>query len=285
MELKKGLGIVAAIVVVLFTSGELSHGEDISNPIFYSGITQSGHSGLLFTRAGTSIAPGTLFVGLAPEYFDRDLSGGEKEEKFTIPLLVTYGLPHHIELAGRLPFVSRSNSTSDSGFAELDGSVKWSFLQQEGGSYPSLAAGATGKISFASLDKGLTEIDEYGFELFLSGTALIELGLYSDYAFSLYGEGRTIFNDLGNDAEEKHVAYAAGVLLPIPSYNHLGFMLEFDGTINRGINSRDDIIRLTPSFRGIFSRWSFTFGVGIVNPEKDGEDTYLDFVLSGIYEF
>ncbi len=279
------LRILVLSLLIIITVPVAGYSFDISNPLFHSGITVRGHSGLLFTKAGTSIAAGTYFVGLSPDYFDRDLPGGQSEKRLTVPLNITYGFPHNIEFAGNIGFVDRNNSTSESGFSDLELSVKWSFLQEEGMAFPSMAAGIAGRFALGDEKKGLTEIDDYGIEFFLSGTALIDLGPGRDYAFALYGEAGAVLNDWGQDFEEKHGKYSAGVLLPFPSSSDLAFILEFGGTINKGFGSNKDFIRLTPAVRLNYERASFTFGVSMVSPEASGEDSYLNYTLSAAMGF
>jgi hypothetical protein len=280
MRFGEKLGVITLVLIVFTACPGSGYPYDIGNPLFHSGITVRGHSGLLFTKAGTSIAAGTYFVGLSPDYFDRDLRGGQSEKRLTVPLNITYGFPHNIEFAGNIGFVDRNNSTSESGFSDLDLSVKWSFLQEEGMSFPSMAAGILGRFALGDEKKGLTDIDDYGIEFFLSGTALIDLAPGRDYAFGLYGEAGAVLNDWGQNSEEKHGRYSAGILLPFPSYSDLAFILEFGGTINRGFGSNKDFIRLTPVVRLNHERASFTFGVSLVSPEASGEDSYLDYTLS-----
>ncbi len=277
--------VIVTLLLIACATPHLGHSYDISNRLFHSGITTRGHSGLLFTKGGTSVAQGQYFIGLSPDYFDRDIAGGQSESKTTIPLHVTYGFPHDIEFAGHLSYVSRDNSTSDSDISDLGLSVKWSFLQEEGMSFPSLAVGLSTRFSLGDIQKGTSDIDEYSFTIFLSGTALIDLGATADYAMAIYGEGGAVLNDLGNDFEEKHGTYSVGVLLPIPPYSDLGFILEFGGTINKGIKSNDDIVRLAPALRVNYGSFSFTGGVSWVSPETSGEDSYLNYVLSAVYTF
>jgi hypothetical protein len=277
--------IIFTLFIIVCSSPHPGHSYDISNRLFHSGITARGNSGLLITKGGTSIPQGTYFIGISPDYFDRDIAGGQSESKLTVPLNITYGLPYNLELAGNLSYVSRDNSTSDSDFSDIGFTLKWSFLQEEGMSFPSLAAGISGRLGLGDLQKGTSDIDDHGFTIFISGTALIDLGAAYDYAFGIYGEGGAVFNDLGNDAEDKHGTYSAGVMLPIPPYSDFGFILEFGGTINKGQKSNEDIIRLMPALRINYKRASFTAGINLVSPEPSGEDTYLDYVISAVVSF
>lgn len=276
--------VIFSIILSIFAFPHSVHGVDLSNPLFHSGITRSGHSGLLFTRGGTSIAPGTYFIGFTPEYIDRDLPGNENEKRITVPLTFTYGLPsvNHMEMAARVPFVSRDNSSSDSGVAQADLSIKWSFLQQEGKSFPSLSAGISTSFALAGQEKKLSEFEDYAMVFFFSGTALIELVQYREYAFSLYGDVEVALNDWGKDSEEKHGKFNAGVLLPIPRYPNLGFIFEFGSSVNRGTDRGQDFIRIAPAFRANYRNWSFTIGTSFVNPEPSGADTYIEYTLSAV---
>jgi hypothetical protein len=275
---------IAPVLLLILISASRGYAVDLGNPLFHSGITKSGHSGLLFTKGGTAIIPGKIFLGILPDYFDRDLPGNEREKKLTIPLTFTYGFPkvNHLEFAAKIPFVSRDNETSDSGISEADLSLKWSFLQQEENPFPSMGAGFATRFALADGDKGLSDIDEYGLVFFLSGTALIDLVPYSNYAFSLYGDVELVLNDWGRDREEKHGEFNVGALLPVPNYRNLGFILEFGGTVNRGTSKDRDFIRIAPAFRANYRKFTFTIGTSFVNPELSGADTYVEYTLSAV---
>jgi hypothetical protein len=276
--------LVVPVFVVVLAFAAHGYAIELDNPLFHSGITKSGHSGLLYTKGGTSIAPGRYFIGLTPDYSDRDLSGNVSETRLTIPLTFTYGLPNdkHMEIAARIPFVSRDNATSDSGFSEADLSLKWSFLQQEGKSFPSIASGITASFALAGKEKRLAEFEDYRLVFFFSGTALIELVQYREYAFSLYGDLEVILNDWGKDTEEKHGEFNAGVMLPIPNYTNLGFILELGSTVNRGTDREQDIIRIAPAFRANYRNYSFTLGASFIDPEPSGADSYIEYTLSAV---
>lgn len=285
MRVDRKVFLVAAVFLITAAFPHVGQSYDISSRLFHSGITVRGHSGLLNTKGGTSVSEGAFFIGLSPDYFDRDLPGGASEQKLTIPLTATYGLPHNIELAGNLTYVSVDNGTSESDLSDVGLSVKWSFLQKEGMSFPSLAAGLSTRLALGDVNKGTSDIDDYALTVFLSGTALIDFGPARDYALSLYGEGAAVFNDPGGDPDEKHGTYSAGVMLPIPPYSDLGFILEFGGTINRGVKSERDILSLTTAFRLNYKSGSFTLGANLINPEVSGEDTYVDYVISAVFNF
>ncbi len=271
--------VCMAILAVFVFAVPSTYGFDLSNPLFHSGITTSGHSGLLLTKGGTSIPPGKFFVGISPSFYDRDISGGASEKLLTVPLTFTYGLYRDFELAGKVTYASRDNGTSESDVSDIDLSIKWSFLQQKGSDYPSLAMGLSGKYAVADEKKGLSVVRDYGITFFLSGTALVDLGPYDDYAFSLYGEGAVVLNDWGKDYEEKHGEYNVGILLPIPQYTNVGFIVEFGGTVNNGPSRDQDLIRITPALRFNFERFDLTAGASFVNPEANGEDSYVDYIL------
>ncbi len=278
-SVKKYLIISLFIIFGLFCAHN-GFSIDISNPLFTQGITESGHSGLLFTKGGTSIEKGKFIVGVIPSYFDRDFSGGVSEKKTIIPLTLTYGLPAHMEVAGKIAYSSLDKSKKESGLSEAGLSLKWSFLQKEGMSYPSFAAGVSSNFALAEKSKGLSDFSSYSLSFFFSGSGLIDFGPYHDYVFSLYGEGRAVFNDLGKTEKEEHGVVSAGALFPLPFYSNLGFFIDATGTVNRGFGRNKDFIRVTPAFRLILKKTSLTAGASYVNPNPKGQDSYFEYTFS-----
>jgi hypothetical protein len=279
IKCEKITAIIIFSLLVFFTP-ESGFPIEISNPLFTQGITNSGHSGLLSTKGGTSIAPGKLIVGIFTNYFDRDFSAGASEKVVKVPITLTYGLPYHIEVAGRISYSSLENSSKESGLSEGGISLKWSFLQKEGMSYPSFAAGISSNFAMAGKNKGLSDFSSYNLVFFLSGSGLIDFGPYHEYAFSLYGEGRAVLNDLGETDKEEHGVLSAGALFPLTFYPDLGFFIEATGTVNRGFGRNKDFIRVTPAFRLKLRRASFTAGTSYVHPNQDDQDSYFEYTLS-----
>ena len=281
MGAKRTLGVIVAAIFLLLVIPP-AHAFELTNPLFSHGVTERGSTGLLKTRGGTSIEAGRFILGLTPEYFSRDLPAGQSEDKITVPVTVTYGFPFNLEGAVNLNYVTRDAGVSTSGIGDIKGSLKWSFLQQEGKSYPSIAGGAVFKYAVADANDGLTEEDSYGYEIFISSTALIDLGPYRDYGFAVMGDVSLVYNEKQGDSLGE---YGIGVVLPIPNHTELGVLLELNGTINRGQNRDKDMISLTPSVRYQYGNANFTFGVSYTSLEASGEDSYFTYTLQGSVAF
>lgn len=271
--------ILSVIIVIIFST--VSYSFELTNPLFSRGITTTGSTGLLNVRGGTSIEQGRLILAVTPSYFSRDLPAGQTEDKIFFPVTATYGFPYNLEAALNINYVSRDNSASTSGLGDVQASLKWSFLQQEGKSYPSVSVGLVGKYAIANEGDNLTEETNYGYEFFISSTAIIDLGPYRDYGFAVMGDVAVLYNETQGDSLG---TYGLGVLFPLPNFTELGFMLELDGTINRGIVRDEDMITLTPSVRYQYQNMNFSFGVGYTSLEASGEDSYFTYTLQGSIE-
>ncbi|RMG60813.1 MAG: hypothetical protein D6713_01875 [Deltaproteobacteria bacterium] len=277
--MRKFAALTITVFALVFLLGGGAFAFDLTNPLFHDGVTAGGHTGLLLTKSAESLPAGRFAVSLAPDFYDRDLAGGASEKLITVPLAFAYGLPYNVEVAGKITYLSKDNGTSESDVGEAGLSLKWNFLQQEGGDYPSMAVGLGGNYAIADEKKGLTQQRDFNLIFFVAGSALVDLGPYDDYAFSLYGEGDIVLNDWGKDYEEKHGEYSVGILLPVPHYTSVGFIVEFGGTVNKGWNRDDDVVRITPGLRVSYRNAMFTLGASFVNPEASGEDSFVDYTL------
>jgi hypothetical protein len=239
-------------------------------------VNSTGLTGLLFTTAPYTIAPGVFEIGAAV------LSENSSVPDYRLteyPLTVTTGISQHSELAVRFSYYSLSEGPTVTAPTErqagnIEFSYKWNFLyQDEGTPKPSISMIVTGVAPIENEGESGTNINDvshWGMRLGMSAGSEIS---WQEHILAIYAD----FQLAGYDLTDKRLrdvyeTLNAGLLFPISKYRNLQMFLEY--TIVNGKDiitvSGGDYSAITYGLRMVNERFNITLGTQFLRKDDEG---------------
>ncbi len=239
-------------------------------------VNSSGLTGLLFTTAPYTMAPGVVEIGAAV------LSENSVVPDYTLteyPLMVTTGISPHSELAVRFSYFDLKEGPTltaptqrETGNIEL--SYKWNFLYQEEGSpNPSVSMIVTGIAPIENKgDTGLNDVTHWGMRLGISAGSEIS---WREHILAIYADIQLAGYDLTEKRlRDVHEILNAGLLFPISKYRNLQMFLEYTMVHGKDKITVDggDYSAITYGLRMVSEKINVTLGTQFVRKEVEGFD-------------
>jgi|SRR5208337_1632148 len=245
--------------------------EMVNRPVNSWGLT-----GLLFTTAPYTLAPGTIEIGASVQ------SESSVTPDYTLtqyPLSVTMGIAKNSELAIRGTYFNLNEGpTFTVPTARKAGNVallyKWNFSpQEEGSARPAVALILTGNVPIEkNSDLRINDASHWGMSIGIStGT---EIG-WRNYLIGIYADGQLAGQDVTqNRLRDIYEIFNAGVLLPISKYRNLQMFLEYTIVHGKDVLTVDggDYSAVTYGVRLVSERFNLTLGTQFLRKDVDEYD-------------
>jgi hypothetical protein len=260
------------IILILLAFPLLSGAEDIE--LINRPVNSSGLTGLLFTTAPYTMAPGVVEIAASA------LLESSVVPKYTLteyPLTVTTGISTHSELALRYSYFNIKEGPTVTAHTEwqagnIELSYKWNFLyQDEGSPNPAISMILTGIVPVESnSDTSINDVSHWGMRLGISAGSEIS---WKEHILGIYGD----FQLAGNDATEKRLRdiygiLNAGLLFPISKYRNLQMFIEY--TLVHGKDKitveGGDYSAITYGLRMVSERVNITLGTQFLRKSVEG---------------
>jgi len=221
-------------------------------------INTRGMKGLWVANSASTVGAGNLVLG--GSFFYGSNGDGLDYNTYTLPVTVTYGFNDKFEGGLAVPVlmnVNPDNVSSESGFGDLNLSMKYAF-QEETGEMPAMAFGGRLKLPTADDGKGL-------------GTGDTDFGLFGTVDKMIGGirgllDVEYVFR---GGSMENEVNYAVGV--EIPYSETVGFSVELvdQGFITNEYLFGDMLMGAVNFDMPPSMNFGFNLGVGLNKPSTD----------------
>ena len=222
-------------------------------------VNTKGLKGLWVTNSASTVGKGTLVFG-GSFLYGNNSNGQLDYNTYALPVTVTYGFNDKLEgglAAPVLMNVNPDNLSSESGFGDLNMSVKYAF-QEETGDMPAMAFGGRLKLPTADDGKGL-------------GTGDTDFGIFGTLDKMIGGirgllDVEYVFR---GGSLENEVNYAVGV--EIPYSDTVGFTIELldQGAITSEYLFGDILMGAVNFDMPPSMNFGFNLGVGLNKPSTD----------------
>ncbi len=241
-------------------------------------VNSSGLTGLLFTTAPYTMAPGVVEIGAAV------LSESSSVPDYRLteyPLTVTTGISQHSELAVRFSYFNLSEGPTVTAPTErqagnIELSYKWNFLyQDEGSPKPSISMILTGIVPIENegdLATNINDVRHWGMRLGISAGSEIS---WQEHILAIYADIQLAGYDLTEQRlRDVYEMLNAGLLFPISKYRNLQMFLEY--TIVHGKDritvTGGDYSAITYGLRMVSERINVTLGTQFLRKDVEGFD-------------
>ncbi len=237
-------------------------------------VNTYGLTGLMFTTAPYTLAPGTVEVGASI------ISENSITPPYTVtqyPLTVSLGVGSNSELALRGSYYRVSEgATGESTRRDVTGNVelayKWNFLPPEEDSpRPALSFIAAGSLPTEKHNNvNVDSVTQWGMRLGISAGSEIN---WKEHVFGIYADAQVAGQD-PTEARLRNIYQLAnlGFLLPISKYQNLQMFLEYNVVQGNDIVSFSgaDYSGITYGLRLVSERYKMTIGTQFVHKQTTG---------------
>jgi len=245
-------------------------------------VNTSGLTGLLFTTAPYTLAPGTVELGASL------VSESSTTPNYSLtesPLSISVGVTKNSELALRGSYFQIKEGPTGTAptvrkTGNLELSYKWNFLPQPEDSIRPAVALIIGGIlpTGKNYDTKIDAVIHWGMRLGLSGGTEIR---WKDHIFGIYADAQVKGQDLTKKSlSDLYEMYNAGLLFPISKYQNLQMFIEYTLVTGRKSTNPDgskilnggDYSGLTYGIRLVSERFNLTIGAQFLRKETEGYD-------------
>lgn len=212
-----------------------------------------GLSGLIFTTSTKVLAPGTVEIG--PAVLQRQ----SYKPSFTQTVWAFnagVGIPGNLEFGLHVPYVESNlhikeytnifgstvrqfSHQNHNGMGSVEGLMKWA-INQQSLFLPAFAVGLGAILPSSDYKYFVSSVKTFGFKPMLAMSVEINDLFFTDYAFAVLADGAVVFNDLGDEDEEKHGEVHFGMVFPIAPRNYGTLIVEYEGMLMKGTTNEEN---------------------------------------------
>jgi hypothetical protein len=215
------------IILILLAFPLLSTAEEIE--LINRPVNTSGLTGLLFTTAPYTMAPGVVEIG-ASVLSENSVTPDYRLTQY--PLTVTTGISPHSELALRFSYFNLKEGPSVTAPTEgqagnIELTYKWNFLyQDEGSPKPSISFILTGILPVEkNSNTRINDVTNWGMRVGISVGS--EIG-WKEHILGIYGDVQLASQDLTEERlRDVYEIVNAGLLFPISKNRNLQMFIEY----------------------------------------------------------
>jgi len=257
------------IILLSFSGAQAEELEMINRPVNTNGLT-----GLLFTTAPYTLAPGTIETGFTIMSEDSAVPSYTSTE---YRASVSAGLGHNMEFSLiESYFHKKTNITTNakergSGDAEL--SLKWNFRpQSEDSLMPALALLISAVFPTGDKDQQFNQVNNWGARIGLSAGSEIS---WEDHVIGVYADAQAAVRDLSNSLyRDRYGLMNAGILLPISKQRNLQLFIEYSFIGGKNVTGVYglDYSAMSYGLRMVSERVNLSMGTQFMQKQIDGYD-------------
>ncbi len=242
-------------------------------------VNSSGLTGLLFTTAPYTMAPGTVEIGAAVLSENSHVPDYRLTEYL---LTATTGISPHSELAVRFSYFNLSEGPTVTAPTErqagnIELSYKWNFLyQDEGSPKPSISMIVTGIAPIENEGDSainINDVNHWGMRLGISAGSEIS---WQEHILAIYADIQLAGYDLTEKRlRDVHEILNAGLLFPISKYRNLQMFLEYNMVHGKDkiTVTGGDYSAITYGLRMVSERINVTLGTQFLRKDVGGFDS------------
>jgi hypothetical protein len=235
-------------------------------------INMKGFTGLLYTTAPYTLAPGVMEAGLASIYEDSAIPAYTLNE---YPVVLAAGIGHDMEVAVKMSLFRQQTGTSSSqksrGSGNAEVSYKWNFRpQQEYSIAPAVAILFTAIFPSNDSQSEFIQAKNWGAQVGVSAGSEIS---WDEHLLGIYADAEVTVRDLSNNKyRDRYGSVNAGILMPISKQRNLQLFLEY------GFVSGKDVVNIygldysaiTYGLRMVSKRVNLTIGSQFEHKDRSG---------------